>query len=112
MKPSLHSAGSSPVTRLSDRSCAMSLTRGWDLIPPERGGRLPCAGDVVILQVTRPEGTVTGPPGWDRAVGNVFFRLIGPGEQDPVFRFDEECEWEIHGFAATGIGECLVRPSC
>lgn len=81
----------------------MSLTRGWDMIPPEQGGRPLLAGDTVFLEVIEPQHGVGGPPGWARE-GNLFWRQIGPCEPDPSF--SAPCgpgAWKVRGWAFTGI---------
>lgn len=93
----------------------MSLTQGWDLIPPERGGRQPAAGDLILLEVRKPGPGVTGPPDWTRLgeipwtddqgeehIAVVFWKIIGPCEPDPVFTAAGDPEWEIRGQAITG----------
>ena len=97
-------------------SFTMSMVAGWDLIPAERGGRLPCAGDVVLLEVRKPGPPVTGPAGWEGPVagtwndeqgrehpGSMFWKMIGPHEMDPTFHAPKAAEWEVHGYAVTGI---------
>lgn len=79
-------------------SFTMSLFAGWDEIPPELGGRLPAPGDLVVLEVRRPQAGVIGPSSWTRH-GNVFWRLIGPREIDPVFYAAEAAEWDVRGYA-------------
>lgn len=77
----------------------MSLVQGWDLIPAGQGGRLPVAGDVVILAVRKPFPVLAGPPGWIQATSNVFYKTIGPREPDPVFTAEGTPDWEIEGYA-------------
>jgi len=85
----------------------MSLTYGWDQIPPEQGGRPIIAGDLVALVVaTQPETAVECPPGWT-ANGSAFWKLHVPGDPDPVFRSAEPCLWWCQGWAVTS---CEVDP--
>lgn len=81
----------------------MSLTAGWDEIPPEEGGRSIVPGDVVVLCVIRPEVPVVGPSGWTAAPdGRSFWKMIMSGETDPVFRSAEPVQWLVRGFAVSG----------
>ena len=99
-------------------SFTMSLTHGWDQIPPERGGRPLCAGDLILLLVRKPAPPVSCPPEWSllgeypwtdeegRArIGTAFWKIIGPPEKEipPLFRADGALEWEIQGQAITGV---------
>lgn len=79
----------------------MSLTRGWDKIITEDGGRPLAAGDAVFLEVRRPAVLAAGPSGWTRVGGNFFWKIIGPPgqEQPPTFYAPYAGEWEIHGYA-------------
>jgi hypothetical protein len=98
-------------------SYTMSLMSGWDLIPPERGGRPLCAGDLILLLVCKPAPPVSCPTGWSllgeypwtdeegRAhMGTAFWKIIGPPEKEmpPTFTAPGESEWEIRGQAITG----------
>jgi len=98
-------------------TCTISLTSGWDQIPPERGGRPLCAGDLVILMVRKPTPPVAGPPGWTllgeipwtdeeghERTGTVFWKFIGPPEREipPMFTADRG-PWEVCGQALSGV---------
>ena len=107
------SAGSSqPVTTFT-----MSLTQGWDRIPPEQGGRSLIAGDLILLEVRKPAPPVTGPSGWTllgevpwidetgaEHTATVFWKIIGPPEreQPPMFTAQYADEWVVKGQAVTG----------
>ncbi len=101
----------------SHTTFTMSLTHGWDKIPPEHGGRSLCAGDLIMLMVAKPAPPVTGPPGWIALgeftwtdehgtdhQGSAFAKLIGPPEKEtpPAFSAAGAEEWEIRGQALTG----------
>ena len=43
----------------SHTTFTMSLTHGWDKIPPEHGGRSLCAGDLIMLMVAKPAPPAT-----------------------------------------------------
>lgn len=76
-------------------SYTMSLVQGWDLIPPEHAGRRLAAGDLILLEVRKPQ-QVTAPPDWTslgefpwvddgrKHAGHLFCKIIGPREIDPL----------------------------
>ncbi len=94
----------------------MSLVAGWDQIPPERGGRLPAAGDLIVLEVRKPAPPVSALADWTllgeipwtdedgtERMGTVFWKIIGPRETDPAFYAEGAEEWDVHGYAITGV---------
>jgi hypothetical protein len=94
------SAGSSqPMTTFT-----MSLIQGWDRIVTEDGGRPLAAGDLVVLEVRQPLPLAAGPPGWVWATDRIFYKIIGPPEQEQSPMFTAMCAdgWEIQGYAITG----------
>ena len=81
----------------------VSLTAGWDLIPPEQGGRSLCAGDLVILVVTTdPLEEIICPSGWTQNGDHAFYKMIGPAELNPLFRTRRPVRWLWQGRAYTG----------
>lgn len=109
-------SGSLAETTRAATTFTMSLVTGWDQIPPERGGRLPVPGDLIVLEVRKPETDVIGPSGWTalgeftwtgddgaERTGSRYAKIIMPGERDPVFTSPRQVdEWEVHGLALTG----------
>jgi len=101
-----------PASAGSSRSMGtftMSLIQGWDLIKAEDGGRPLAAGDLVVLEVRKPLPIAAGPSGWVWATDRIFYKIIGPPEQEqpPTFYAEDAGEWEIQGYA---IASDQIRP--
>ena len=106
-------SGSLAGATSSSTTFTMSLMTGWDQIP---GGRRPIPGDVVILEVRKPETDLAAPSGWT-ALGestwtddegtehaaHLFWKMIMSREPDPMFHSPSYTgEWEVHGAAFSG----------
>lgn len=87
----------------------VSLTQGWDQVPPEQGGgRSLAAGDLVILAVaTSPDEPVICPSGWTQN-GHAFWKIISPAELNPLFRCRKPVLWAWQGQAYAGLASSSV----
>lgn len=88
------------------------LAQEWKALAEDWEPRTPIAGDLVLIEFTKPKHAVLGPPDWSEVPlgadagpeqGQVFWRMIGPAEIDPVFTCSVGAlEWECKAVVVIG----------